>query len=262
MMRLHTGVVHDTISGAWLNTVRHLRSHEGEEFDLVVTTADPTPATCDPMVTAVLDDMLERKGWQRVATVANTIFPAELAATSRDREHLYARYRALLPRLRRQAKNRRGIYFERLIGYPLQPDPARANQVETIIQDLESQLARRALGQGPLGSVYEAQIFAPGKDRLPRGFPCLSSLSFQLDGDQLRLSATYRNQYFIQRALGNYLGLAQLQRFVATAVGLGQGPLTVHAFHAYLDLGKHETDALLRDCDPARASLPTGRRAA
>lgn len=80
MMRLHTGVVHDTISGAWLDAVRHLRSHEGEEFDLVVTTADPTPATCDPMVTAALDELLERKGWQRVATVANTIFPAELAA--------------------------------------------------------------------------------------------------------------------------------------------------------------------------------------
>ncbi len=188
--------------------------------------------------------------------MANTIFPATLAATSRDRDHFYARYRALLPRLRKQDKNRRGIYFERLIDYPLQADPARSNQVETIIRTLRGQLARRARRQGPLGSVYEAQIFAPGKDLLPRGFPCLSSLSFQLDGGHLRLSATYRNQYFIQRALGNYLGLAGLQRFVAEAAGLAPGPLTVHAFHAYLDLGQRETDTLLRACGPG------GRRAA
>lgn len=72
----------------------------------------------------------------------------------------------------------------------------------------------------------------------------------------------YRNQYFIQRALGNYLGLARLQRFVATAVGLEQGPLTVHAFHAQLDLGKQETDALLRACAAQVGSVPAGRRAA
>jgi thymidylate synthase len=72
------------------------------------------------------------------------------------------------------------------------------NQLEIIIHDLEGELARKRRGQGPMRHMYEAQIFAPGKDRRPWGFPCMSSLSFHLDGDQLRLSATYRNQYYMQ----------------------------------------------------------------
>lgn len=130
--------------------------------------------------------LLERRGFFSVETVANTIFPAQLVATSPTREQLYSRYLALLPRLRKLPKNGKGLYFERLIRYPLQRDPERTNQIETIIRDLKAQLARQQLKQGPLGSAYEAQIYAPGKDRLPQGFPCMSLLSFQLDGDVLR----------------------------------------------------------------------------
>lgn len=242
----------DTITTAWLATAEYLNGNgrEREEFDLVVAMADAAPARIDPGVVAAVDALLKRKGFFSVETVANTIFPAQLAATSPTREQLYSRYLALLPRLRKLPKNGKGLYFERLIRYPLQDEPDRANQIEMIIRDLKAQLARRQLKQGPLGSAYEAQIYAPGKDRLPQGFPCMSSLSFQLDGNALRLSATYRNQYYIQKALGNFLGLARLQRFVANAVGLEQGPLTIHAFHACINpqVSKGETATLLRRC--------------
>jgi len=244
----------DTMTEAWVAALDHLHVHGGEEFDLIVAIAEPAPSGADPTIVRHVDGMLAAQGYDPVATVANTIFPVGLAASSADRATLYRRYRALLPRLHRLHGNRKGTYFERLITYPLQADPDRANQIETIIGDLSAQLARRALRQGPLGSIYEGQVFAPGKDRVPLGFPCMSSLSFQLDGTGLRLTATYRNQYYIQRALGNFLGLAHLQRFVCDAVGLDQGPLTVHAFHAQVDLGKRATATLLESCHAASPS--------
>ena len=239
-------VAGQTISDAWLEAFQHLHTSGREEFDLVVSISDPASDHLDHAVQEVLDNFLREHDFQEVGTVANTIFPAQLARTARSRDHLYTKYRFLLPRLRKLAPNRRGLYFERLIRYPLQEDPARANQLETLICDLEGQLARR----GPLRHVYEAQIFAPGLDRLPQGFPCMSSLSFHLDGRRLRLTATYRNQYYVRKALGNFLGLAQLQAFVADAVGLEPGPLTVHAYHAQIDpeVGKLAAESLLRNC--------------
>ncbi len=242
-------VQRDTITDAWVAALDHLHSHNQEEYGLVVEIVDPLPDHTDLSIIRRVDDTLAEQGYDPVATVANTIFPAKLAASSPDRTTFYSRYETILPRLRRLKGNHKGLYFERLIAYPLQTDPIRTNQLETIIGDLTGQLRRREQGQGPLGSVYEGQIFAPGKDRLPQGFPCMSSLSFQLDGSRLLLTATYRNQYHIRRALGNYLGLAQLHSFVCAEVGLTQGPLTIHAFHSRIDLGKKTTIILLRDCN-------------
>jgi len=174
-------VLGTTLTDAWVITLEHLVARGGEEFGLIVEMIDPAPSHVGPDIIQHVDELLARKDHDPVATVANTIFPASLAASSPDRPTLYRRYQALLPRLRRLKGNKKGLYFERLISYPLQPDSIRANQIEAIIGDLSAQLARRAKHQGPLGSVYEAQVFAPGKDRLPQGFPCMSSLSFQLD---------------------------------------------------------------------------------
>jgi thymidylate synthase len=228
MAHLVTG---PTITDAWLSALRLLVQEGPQVFDLMVTVEDPSPGNIDTNVVSALNDILVERSCRKVETVINTIFPVAIAATSHDRDELYRRYTDLLPRIKREVANRRGTYFARLINYPLQTDPQRANQLECIITDLQAQLKRR----GPLGSVYEAQIFAPGKDRLPQGFPCMSSLSFQLDGSRLRLSATYRNQYFVQRALGNYLGLAHLQHFIASAAGLSEGSLSIHAFRGQID---------------------------
>ena len=63
----------------------------------------------------------------------------------------------------------------------------------------------------------------------------MSSVSLHVVNDTLRLSATYRNQYYIQKALGNLIGLHWLQEFIASAAELQTGPLLMHAFHAQID---------------------------
>jgi len=49
------------------------------------------------------------------------------------------------------------------------------------------------------------------------------------------LTAMYRYHYYIEKALGNLLGLSQLLFFVAKETGLGVGPLVCLSTYAVLD---------------------------
>jgi hypothetical protein len=49
------------------------------------------------------------------------------------------------------------------------------------------------------------------------------------------MNATYRSHYYVQRLLGNLLGLARLQYFLAHEAGLEIGPLTINSTYAKLD---------------------------
>lgn len=239
----------NTLSDAWLADLDHLLGNGGEQLNLVTTIADPALGRLDSRVIDELDGWLIRKGKQRVGTVANTIFPESYLRGTANRQEFYQRYQASLHRLRGLPKNGRGTYFGRLIEYPASADVKHGestNQIEGIIQRLQIQLRSGK----PKRFAYQAQVFAPGRDdTTSMGFPCLSFLSFQLDQGCICLTAVYRNQYYFERALGNFVGLARIQRFVADAVDLKLGSLTVHACHAEIDcLGQRETEELICAC--------------
>lgn len=247
----------DTLTDAWLADVEFLHEHNREQLNLITTIADPNPKRADSQVIAELDALLRRKQKQCVGTVANTIFPAAYLRGCANRQEFYDRYLARLPRLRKQQANRQGTYFGRLIEYPASANVrvgTTFNQIEALIQKLERQL-------GSNGSekrfTYQAQIFVPCRDTMSiMSFPCMSFVSFQLYEKRLCLTAHYRNQYYFERALGNFLGLARLQTFVADETGLDPGSLTVHACHAQIDiLGKRAQKELIAACreHPSRA---------
>ncbi|MGH3868354.1 MAG: hypothetical protein ACRDQ4_19985 [Pseudonocardiaceae bacterium] len=91
-------------------------------------------------------------------------------------------------------------------------------------------------------------------------FPCLSHISLTLDEGQLHLHATYRNQSFITRALGNYLGLTRLLGFLANEVGTEVGEVHCTATHADLELrafgGRRAVQELLACCRDAIQEEP------
>lgn len=245
-------VASTTLTDAWCRGLAHLVAHGGEAYDLLVETADPSPERGDARVYETLDAFLAVGLMQSVTTVANTIFPYGLSRSCGGREELYRRYGQLLRRLHRLGANRHGLYFERLTAYPLQgDDPRKANQLELMIARLQDELSR----SGGLRHAYELAIHAPGIDTRPMGFPCLSALSFHVEEGRLRLAATYRNQYYITKALGNFVGLARLQGFVAAAVGLPVAALSVHAFHAQVDpdVAKGDVARLTRSLPAIRA---------
>lgn len=238
----------ETLTDAWLADLEYLHDH-GEQLNLVTTISNPDPGLADLRVVQELDSWLASHGYQHVESVANTIFPEAYLRGVDSRQEFYDRYLAVLPRLRKLKGNRRGTYFGRLIQYPATPDVRRGptfNQLEGLIEKLQTQLR----GPRPKRFAYPAQIFVPGRDdKATTSFPCLSFVSFQLDGRSLCLTAMYRNHYYFQRALGNFVGLARLQRFVAEAAGIASGSLTVHACHAEIDaLGKGDAGRLIRAC--------------
>jgi hypothetical protein len=232
-----------TLTDGWHEAIRALMTAPRRElYDLIVEVSDPSQA--DPGVIESVDAHLTLAGLQRLERVANTIFPARLAARAPDRPSFYGRYERMLPRIRRRdRRNARGTYFARIIRFPLQSDDSRSNQLERAITDLCMNPDRR------MRHIYEIQVFAPGRDLRPEGFPCLSSLSLHVESGRLRLAATYRNQFYIERGLGNFMGLARLQRYVADQADLPAGAMSVHAFHAQLDRPVREAQQLLDRLD-------------
>jgi thymidylate synthase len=245
MAQLITG---NSLTHAWRKAViALLDAPQHEIYDLLVEVTHPELASANGQL--AVDQYLVASGLQRLDRVANTIFPARRAARARNRAAFYAGYERILPRvMRRDRRNQRGTYFSRIIRFPLQPDPTRSNQLERVITDLQVNPDRR------MRHIYEIQVFAPGRDLRPEGFPCLSSLSLHVEAGLLRLAATYRNQFYVERGLGNFIGLARLQRYIASEAGLQPGELSVHAFHAALDRPIREVRPLLERLEAAEGA--------
>ena len=70
-----------------------------------------------PGVRDALDELLEGDGkGLSCNTVANTIFPS-IWNPHADRQELYERYNRILPKLRKDQRNKYGLYFQRLTSY-------------------------------------------------------------------------------------------------------------------------------------------------
>lgn len=282
-MAVVRGVVEaDGVSDAWLAGARRLAAAPGRTAShLVVRIGDPLHE--DPHVRSELDRILDGLRLQSVATVANTLFPAALAERCPEPADLAEHYRTqTLPRLRRLArpKNSRGTYFGRLVAYP---DGAggTTDQLTATVEKLRRErglpgpmsscyeLAVQAPeddADTPPGDDHDPTSDVADSDRVERGgepsgasaltysalrdskarmgFPCLSLLSFHLDGPELHLTAHYRNHHFVERAYGNYIGLGRLLAYVARATGVDPGELLVVSGHARLEHVKPLHDLL------------------
>jgi hypothetical protein len=177
-----------------------------------------------------------------VETVANTIFPEalyhpDLGVDAAPR--LYENYE-LSMRIHRRRKWDKDTYFNRLMAYPVAD--GQWNQLDYYVKRLRTQRATlRRSSSYELGVSHpldaELRIQAPFKDKRMGSFPCLSHISLTLAEDQVHMTATYRNQTFISRAYGNYLGLTRLLRFISAETGAQPGEIQVAATHADAELG-------------------------
>jgi hypothetical protein len=247
------------LSSAWLAACSAMAAASPVAYHTVVRIENPLVE--DPGVRAAVDGILKAAGLQSVQTVANTIFPEAIAATSRNQLDLTRRYLDAMPTLRLLSQaNRYGTYFSRLVSYPGTDGPV--NQLDAIITRLRAETAKAGTGTGPLSAAYEAgfqvlgeadeaapedscisalhaPVRVPGKDSRFPGFPCLSHCSFQLDrSGTLHAMAHYRSQLMVERAYGNYTGLGRLLGYIAGQAGLRIGELTVTAGYAILDQRK------------------------
>ena len=244
---------------AWLDAataVDNLPGHTG--YNIVIEIDDPTAgASASHPIVAKVDAFLAARG-KSIETIANTIFPAALYRRygypnimTRFREHV-------LPKVRRNDRWS-GYYFDRMTEIPRAgQDPF--NQLENII---------RRMGD-PVNSClnkFEIVIFDPTRDvdESPYGGQCLSLLSFKLlpgAPKRVALTAIYRNHFYIEKLLGNLIGLSRLMSCVANESGHSVGPLAIHSTHAVIDTpGKNPLNRracvvdLLTECRQAAAAL-------
>lgn len=250
-------IIADDISTAWLDAAEFLMDQpDWHTSNLAVAISQPT--TERPAIRTELDDFLRQAGADipGVTTVAGTIFQQSFYRPSANdpRQHLYNLERDTRRVVRRHPANRRGTYFQRLVAWP-QADGGEFNQLEATVVKLRTAAERGHRN----GNKYELSVFHPLRDTNPLGFPCLSHVSVTLRDGYLDLTALYRNQYFISRAYGNYVGLAQLLRFLAAESGFEVGELLCIASHGRLDTdhcGKTQVRELLERCQAA--GLQTG----
>jgi len=229
-----------TAGEAWASAVEYLLDQPSREaVNLGVKIAVPGE---DPRVSALVNSMLADHHLPLIHTVANTLFPRHLAARSAGSAALTNRYRRLLPRLRRNPKNRLGTYFGRIVAFESSGRPI--DQLTDLIAKLRS--ARSGSG-GAMTSRYEVAVSEPAESVLVydpihdhnkrMGFPCLSLLSFHVHGERVHLAAHYRNHTFVERAYGNYVGLGALLSYVATQSSWAPGEMLVVSGHAKIERG-------------------------
>ena len=242
-------LIEDTnLSYAWSRAFLHILDYPGKEISpLVITLTGFTNGVPneDQLIRDELDNSLRINSRQEVHTVANTIFPYSIWTHSKnDRNKLFQMYLNALPRYKalEPHKNRRGIYFERLIAFG--SGPKNGNQLEHIISQYQSR-------SGVRKSMFQASIFDPARDHITSAqlaFPCLQHVSFVPQNNRtLTLNAFYATQQIFEKAYGNYLGLCRLGDFMAHEMGL-----TFERMNCFIGIAKMDTIA---KSDPSLTTL-------
>jgi len=242
-------IVAANLSEGWLDAVRAVEPMpKGKGIHLLIRILDPV--TEDPAIRAAAQGLIDdynaahsRNEMPDIETTRNTIFPAAWARRHPDPVELaqYYRDRYTKDGLRGFRGNSRGTYFGRIVAYPRGDEEEPADQLSDTIRKLKAELAYR----GGKSSRYEINIYNERKDRNPESFPCLAHLSVHLHEVRLHMQAVYRNESLIARAYGNYLGLGELQAYIAGKADVEVGELMMTLGHVELDAGKRAIRGLL-----------------
>jgi len=237
-------IVASNLSEGWLDAVRVVeQTPKYKAVHLLIRVLDPVAE--DSAIRAAAQGLIDahRSELPDIETTRNTIFPAAWAKRHPDPEDLAAYYRERYTKdgLLGFNNNNRGTYFGRIVAYPRGDGEDPADQLSDTVRKLHDELAY----PGGKSSRYEINIYSERKDRNPLSFPCLAHLSVHLHDGQLHMQAVYRNESLVARAYGNYLGLGELQAYMADQVGVKVGELLMTIGHVELDAGKRAVRALL-----------------
>jgi len=238
---------------AWLAGTRYLLSQNSlDSRNIILEIASPQLITAeDCNVIKNVDKALKGKNSHRsVLTAAGTIFPQRLYE-HHGRPAWYTHYQTIMKRSK--APNTWGTYALRMIdrkesnGTPFNPLEKIINKLSDVKQQKSRYKAAYELGVCDPnvdianvlnGEGFDLPTYNPIQDRHKlMGSPCLSHVTFKLMNDKLDLTAIYRSHYYAERALGNLIGLAQLQAYVAKESGFEVGVMTCISTYAKLDNG-------------------------
>jgi hypothetical protein len=248
---IHT-VEAESAVDAWLESLEEiLASGERSMFNLVVGIRNPIALSdIDQVICHKVDSFLRAHESLPLITVANTIFPGGFYRDG-GAEAVFQEF----PEIYAVSKEKWGTYAGRLFTKVKLRDE-ETSKIERVIRKLKDNAAT-----SHLRAVYEVDVLetvgteevstycAETDANMGIGQPCLTHLSFKLHPVKhtVSLTALYRSQFYVAKALGNFVGLAQLLAFVAAEAGLAPGFLICHATKAEIDLGNSRCTWKLED---------------
>lgn len=234
-------ITQDSCETAWLEAAEHLASASGHtDYNLVVEIAKPAiHDAADLRLRSKVDAFLRAHGANPLSTVAGTIFPVSEYRNFGSRGVYEVYPEEVYPSIK--GPHEWGRYAHRLVRWAC-PDGTTINPLKIVVEKMQKQLKNGKR----LRACYELSLSDPGSDLplfdpatdagRPRSGPCLSHVSLKIGvTDNLYLTAIYRSHSYIERALGNFFGLAALQAFVCNETGLTPGPLLCVSSYARLD---------------------------
>lgn len=239
---------------AWLAAACAVHAAGGDAHNVIIDITNPlTEDSVDSDITRAVDHFLRAHNAYSLSTVANTVFPASTLRRHGPKNFYSVYLDRILPRMKRRTRDW-GRYFERMTKW----QKASNNAVTFInpLSQLTDCMRRQVEARPTYRNVYEMTIYDPTRDAgKVSNRQCLSFLSFKLtDDNHLLLTAIYRNHAYIARGLGNFIGLARLQRFVAQEARLEPGSLTCISTHAEIDHGRQHRNGIMKGWTKTQAT--------
>lgn len=211
---------------AWRDVCRHIIQN-GDGFNLLVEINSPLAFTQSQLNEIFNTGIISKNA---VDDVINTIFPIKLHARSVTltnsqfydlHERIYLRGKTM----HRRNRSKWGNYFLRFTKFGIYSK----NQLQPIIDGINNRVNNHA-------ACYIMHVSSIDYDNNTKvmGNPCLQYVQFGFHKNSLYLTAVYRNHDFLTKALGNYLGLSQLLKFVCDETGSTMGGISCHSVHFYM----------------------------
>ena len=216
---------------AWIAVCHHLIANGGVDTNVVVVITDPLHFE-DNWLTRFNPAEVNGSGDQ-IRDVMNTVFPQKTLNNSADRMAFYERYKKAHRRGRRKGW---GTYFLRLIQFGKEEE----NQLENAIHVMGT------WKNNPRAAVT-FHLSSPETDSIrPRGGPCWHYGELLCPHKSaVELLAVYRNHDYFNKALGNFLALSRLLRFIGNETERAPTKLICHSARAYYEAGKGDLETLI-----------------
>jgi len=219
-------LISDNCLTGWRDVCSHIIAN-GDGFNLFLQINQPLLFTAQQTQEVVDSGLFTQDSIQ---DVVNTIFPSKLYARNNGQpitqfydlhENIYLRGKTM----HRKNRSRWGTYFLRFTKF----GGNRVNQLENIIGAINSRTNTQA-------ACYIMHVSSIDYDSNIRtiGGPCLQYVQFAQHNGTVNLTAVYRNHDFLNKALGNYIGLSKLLEFVCNRTGKQMGNILCHSIHYYL----------------------------
>ncbi len=230
-----------TCPEVWFKACNHLLSQGAPKYDdynLILNITKPFEITVtDKIILKLANDFLVSKGGKALDTVVDTIFPT--AFYKKGFDHMVENYPKFIDSVPKKSLGGwRSTYAYRMLSTK-ELDGKSFCPLGNIIKNIKKFPRQGKRHEMNLTSFDgDIRIFDPnsGDDKYMGG-PCLSHISIKVfKSEYIHLTALYRNHYYIQRLLGNLIGLSRVQSCIARETGLKPGSLVSHSTAAELDI--------------------------